>query len=96
MYASAHHPDKPRDSLEYLHDSHRGSREFQRSLGSYLRRELGERIRDVKMVDSARAPLMQLADMCIGAITRAERDPEDGGRWKRMIARRIENISHFG
>jgi hypothetical protein len=74
----------------------RGSREFQRDLGSYLRRELGARIRDVKMSDSARDPLMQLADMCIGAITRAERDRQGGGRWKQMIARRIEDISHIG
>jgi len=74
----------------------RGSREFQRSLGTYLRRELGARIRDVKMSDSARDPLMQLADMCIGAITRAERDRQGGSRWKCMIARRIQDISHLG
>jgi len=73
-----------------------GSRQFQRSFGSYLRRQLGVRIREVKMSDSARDPLMQLADMCIGAITRAERDPQNGDRWKRMIVRRIEDISHFG
>ena len=47
-----------------------GSQEFQRALGAYLRRELGHRIKDVKMSDSARDPLMQLADMCIGAIAR--------------------------
>ena len=34
--------------------------------------------------------------MCIGAITRAERDRDDGGRWKRMLAGRIQDISHFG
>lgn len=73
-----------------------GSRQFQRSLGSYLRRQLGSRIREVKMSDSARDPLMQLADMCIGAITRAERDREDGGRWKLMLAGRIQDISYFG
>jgi hypothetical protein len=32
---------------------------------------------------------MQLADMCIGAITRAERDRENAERWKRMLAPRI-------
>jgi hypothetical protein len=73
-----------------------GSQHFQRSLGGYLRQQLGARIREVKMSDSARDPLMQLADMCIGAIARAERDRQDGGRWKRMIARRIEDISHYG
>ena len=72
-----------------------GSQEFQRSLGAYLRRELGQRIKDVKMSDSARDPLMQLADMCIGAITRAERDRANAGRWREMLAPRIGNIWPF-
>lgn len=72
-----------------------GSQEFQRSLGAYLRRELGQRIKDVKMSDSARDPLMQLADMCIGAITRAERDRADSGRWREMLAPRIGDIWLF-
>jgi len=72
-----------------------GSQQFQRSLNAYLRRELGERIREVKLSDSTRDPLMQLADMCIGAITRAERDREDAARWKRMLAPRIADIWSF-
>jgi hypothetical protein len=72
-----------------------GSQEFQRSLGAYLRRELGHRIKDVKMSDSARDPLMQLADMCIGAITRAERDRANAARWREMLAPRIGNIWPF-
>ena len=72
-----------------------GSQEFQRSLGAYLRRELGHRIKDVKMSDSARDPLMQLADMCIGAITRAERDRANAGRWREILAPRIGNIWRF-
>ena len=71
------------------------SRVFQRSLSSYLRRELGARIRSVRMSDSAHDLLMQLADMCIGAITRAERDRDDADRWKRMLAPRIAHIFHF-
>jgi len=73
-----------------------GNREFQRSLSSYLRRELGGRIKDVKMSDSERDPLMQLADMCIGAVTRAERDHADRRRWKDMLADRIGDVWHFG
>jgi hypothetical protein len=73
-----------------------GGRDFQRALNSYLRRELGTRIKDVKMSDSARDPLMQLADMCIGAITRAERDRDDRERWKDMLKPRIADIWHFG
>jgi hypothetical protein len=72
-----------------------GSREFQRTLGAYLRRELGSRIKDVKMIDSARDPLMQLADMCIGAITRAERDRANAVRWQEMLRPRIGNIWRF-
>ena len=73
-----------------------GSRDFQRSLGRYLRRELGNRIKDIKMSDSARDPLMQLADMCIGAITRAERNRDSSDRWKAMLAPRIGDIWRFG
>jgi hypothetical protein len=73
-----------------------GDRDFQRALNTYLRRELGNRIKDVKMVDSERDPLMQLADMCIGAITRAERERDDRERWKRMLKPRIADVWHFG
>jgi hypothetical protein len=72
-----------------------GSQEFQRTLNAYLRRELGSRIKDVRMSDSARDPLMQLADMCIGAITRAERQRENAARWKDMLAPRIANVWPF-
>jgi hypothetical protein len=73
-----------------------GSRDFERSLGKYLRQQLGRRIKDVKMSDSARDPLMQLADMCIGAITRAERERDEPGRWKDMLQPRIGDIWRFG
>ncbi len=74
-----------------------GDRKFQRALGTYLRRELGARIKDVKMSDSARDPLMQLADMCVGAITRAEREKNSAGvRWKNMLGSRIGDVWHFG
>jgi len=73
-----------------------GGRDFQRSLNAYLRRELGGRIKDVKMSDSKRDPLMQLADMCVGAITRAERDRDDRERWKEILKPRIADIWHFG
>jgi len=72
-----------------------GSQEFQRSLNSYLRRELGDRIKDLRMSDSARDPLMQLADMCIGAITRAERERKNAARWREMLTPRIGDIWDF-
>jgi hypothetical protein len=72
-----------------------GSPQFQSALGDYLRRELGHRIRDVRMSDSARDPLMQLADMCIGAITRAERNRPDPARWRTILSPRIADIWRF-
>jgi hypothetical protein len=84
------------DTVDRLHRvDGSGSQEFQRTLGAYLRRELGQRIKDVKMSDSARDPLMQLADMCIGAITRAERERSDAARWCDMLKPRIGNIWRF-
>ncbi len=48
-----------------------GDREFRRALTAYMRRELGpERIRDLRMSDSKRDPLIQLADMCVSAPSR--------------------------
>jgi len=73
-----------------------GDREFRRALGCYLRRELGNRIRDVKTTDSARDQLTQLADMCIGAIARTGRDRPDANRWADMLRPRIDDIWHFG
>jgi hypothetical protein len=73
-----------------------GSREFRRSLNKYLRQHLGERLKDVRMTDSATDRLMQLADMCIGAVTRAERERPDATRWKTMLGARVQDIWHFG
>lgn len=72
-----------------------GSRKFRQELNAYLRQQLGNRIKDVKMSDSARDPLMQLADMCIGAITRVERQRANADRWKRMLGRRIGDVWQF-
>jgi Protein of unknown function (DUF3800) len=73
-----------------------GSREFQRSLNRYLPRELGDRIKEVRMSDSESDPLMQLADMCVGAIMREVRDREDAGRWREVLEPRIDDVFHFG
>ncbi len=89
------HDDGTLDAARVRIDGSGGS-DFRRALNSYLRRELGARIKDVKMSDSERDPLMQLADMCIGAITRAERDRDDRERWKDMLRPRIADIAHFG
>jgi hypothetical protein len=73
-----------------------GGRDFERALKSYLRRELGDVIRDFRMVDSKRDHLAQLADMCIGAIARSYRPQRvDPARWRNMLAPRITNIWQF-
>jgi hypothetical protein len=73
-----------------------GSQEFRKALGNYLRESLDRRISDVRMSDSVDDPLVQLADMCIGAITRPERSVrEDSDRWLKMLAPRIANIWRF-
>lgn len=72
-----------------------GDREFQRALGSYLRRQLRGKVRDVKMVDSSRDSLMQLADMSVGAIARSYRARPDAARWRNMLRPRIENVWMF-
>jgi len=74
-----------------------GDREFKRELGSYFRRHLGaERIGQLRFTDSRSDRLVQLADMCAGAIARSYKDNRaDAGRWRGMIASKIEDIWNF-
>jgi hypothetical protein len=75
-----------------------GDREFKRALSSYLRRELGPgKVADVRMSDSKRDPLIQLADMCVGAIARSYRGDvrAKADRWRLMLQPRISNIWEF-
>ena len=73
-----------------------GDREFQRSLKTYLRKQLGEqKLQEVRLVDSKRDLLVQLADMCVGAVARAYRDKENGRRWLQMLKPRIQDVWEF-
>ncbi|MGE0444953.1 MAG: DUF3800 domain-containing protein [Vicinamibacterales bacterium] len=73
-----------------------GGREFERALKSYLRRNLVSTVRDLRMVDSERDQLAQLADMCVGAVARKYREGRaDRTRWHSMLAPRIENVWPF-
>lgn len=70
-----------------------GSREFRRQLGTYLRRRVkqsaGSRfIRKVKIQDSQKNNLVQLADMVCGAVARSYTQKEDAQRCRRLIAHR--------
>ncbi|MFC5358056.1 DUF3800 domain-containing protein [Azospirillum himalayense] len=74
-----------------------GDREFRKKLGARLRREMGPgRLRDVRFKDSVADPLLQLADMCAGAIARSYRtNREDPGRWRQMLRSRISDVWTF-
>lgn len=74
-----------------------GDREFRRNLNTALRRRLGSGvIKDVRFKDSGRDVLVQLADMCAGAIARSYRkDRSDPYRWRRMLAPRINDVWDF-
>ena len=74
-----------------------GDREFRRDLNSALRRRVGEgAIRDVRFKESHRDVLVQLADMCAGAIARSyRRDRDTPDRWRRVLSPRINDVWEF-
>jgi hypothetical protein len=75
-----------------------GDREFKRNLHSALRRRVNAgAIKDVRFKDSRRDVLVQLADMCAGAIARSCRtDRKNPRRWlDQLTAERIDDIWHF-
>ena len=74
-----------------------GDRAFRRDLNAALRRRLTEgAIRDVRFKDSHRDVLVQLADMCAGAIARSYRkDRDTPHRWRRMLGSRINDVWDF-
>lgn len=74
-----------------------GDREFRRNLNTQFRRKVGEGvIADVRFKDSKSDVLVQLADMCAGAIARSYRtDRPNPMRWRRMLGRRINDVWDF-
>jgi Protein of unknown function (DUF3800) len=74
-----------------------GDQEFRRELPTYLRRHLGSgKIRKIRFRDSASDRLIQLADMCAGAIARSFKiDKDDRFRWRKMLGQKIEDIWEF-
>lgn len=74
-----------------------GERIFKQELSAYLRRHTDRgAIKSVRFSDSRSDELIQLADMCTGAIARSYRDNrKDGDRWRRMIAAKIEDVWEF-
>jgi hypothetical protein len=74
-----------------------GDREFRQNLNAAMRRKLGSGvIKDVRFKDSNRDVLVQLADMCAGAIARSFRqDRRDARRWRDMLSNRINDVWEF-
>ena len=76
-----------------------GDRAFRQELNAYLRRELSQhQIQSVKFDDSRSNNLIQLADMCAGAILRGSRaSPVGNVRWLQKLqkAGRIGNVWNF-
>lgn len=73
-----------------------GDRKFRQTFRAGVRQRLGEKIKEVRLQKSHRDPLVQLADMCCGAIARSYRtDRKDCDRWRRMLRPRIAGVWDF-
>lgn len=74
-----------------------GERVFRQELGAYLRRHTEKgAIQSVRFSDSRADRLLQLADMCTGAIARSySLDRKDAFRWRAMIAQEIDDVWEF-
>jgi len=74
-----------------------GDRAFRRQLGSAIHKRVREgAVKQCRFSDSKADPLIQLADMCVGAIARSYRtDRTDARRWREMLRPRIDDVWDF-
>jgi Protein of unknown function (DUF3800) len=74
-----------------------GDRDFKRQMGAYFRRHLGKgKVKSIQFSNSTGDRLVQLADMCAGAIGRSfKRERSDHNRWRNMLAHKIEHVWEF-
>jgi len=74
-----------------------GERTFRNDLKAYLRRQMAPgAIKDVRFKDSRSDPLVQLSDMCVGAIARSFRvERKDRDRWRDMLQSKIDDVWEF-
>jgi hypothetical protein len=75
-----------------------GDRQFKRELATYFRRQLPRgQIEEIAFHKSEADRLVQLADMCAGAIARSYRKGrDDAQRWRGILAPKIEDVWEFG
>lgn len=74
-----------------------GDRDFKREMGAYFRRHLGKgKVKSIQFSNSAADRLVQLADMCAGAIARSyKNERSDRNRWRDMLGQKIEHVWEF-
>jgi hypothetical protein len=74
-----------------------GDRTFKREFVAYLRRHLSDdRLKSCGFSDSQRDPLIQLADMAVGAIARSYRtDRPDKDTWRKLLSAKIDDVWDF-
>jgi len=74
-----------------------GDREFKREMAAYFRRHLGSgKVKSIQFRNSASDRLVQLADMCAGAIARSfKTDRSDHSRWRGLLGTKIEHVWEF-
>ncbi|MFG1237188.1 DUF3800 domain-containing protein [Xanthobacter autotrophicus DSM 597] len=74
-----------------------GDRIFKAEIASYLKRHVAEgAIRSVRFSNSKNDRLVQMADMCTGAIARSYRtDRAEADRWHQQLRPKIEDVWNF-
>lgn len=74
-----------------------GDQRFKKQLASYLRQGMAENsLRDVRFSNSKNDRLVQMADMCTGAIARSYRaERSDADRWLKQLKPKIQDIWSF-
>lgn len=73
-----------------------GERSFRRDLEKHIKRHAGPSVKSVKFAASHTDPLVQLADMVVGAIARSYRtDRGNADRWRKMLKSKIDDIWEF-
>ena len=93
---------KSKDSLHNSRirlDGH-GNRLFKRNLSTYLRRELNSNdkkiMKNMRLVDSKKDVLIQMADMIAGAIRRSyDNRKKENKIYRKIISKKIENCWEF-
>ena len=74
-----------------------GERVFRKELSAYLRRNTAPgAIKSVRFSDSRNDVMVQMADMCTGAIARSYKSNRtDAYRWRKMLATKIDDVWDF-